>query len=141
MAYTLGDPFRPLRLLLRINGIGIGVLLGVCFLAIPGGRLIRWELAGEGLLWSIRLAGASQLALGCFLLIAAGQQYMDRTLLFTATLTHTLWAITLFVTYIQGQLTLTTRPSQLLFVLVFVLCLAGAVVPLRYIRSSESSRP
>ncbi|MCB0063760.1 MAG: hypothetical protein KDE19_16670 [Caldilineaceae bacterium] len=139
MAYTLGDPFRPLRLILRVNGIAIGLGLGLCLLVLPGARLVRWELAAAGALWAVRVAGAGQVALGCFLLIATGRQSMDRMLLLTATLTHTLWALTLFVTYVQGELTLHNLAGQLLFVLVFVLCLIGAVVPLRYLRSSTST--
>lgn len=136
MAYTLGDPFRPLRLILRTNGITIGLLLGLCFLLVPRGSIVSWGLGTEGFLWSVRLLGAGQMALGLFLLIAAGQHHMDRVLLFTATLTHTLWAITLFVTYFQGELQLALVPVQVLFVLIFLLCLSGAVAPLRYIRNS-----
>ena len=72
MAYTLGDPFRPLRIILRINGVLLGLLLGALFLLLPDTILIRWGLAVNGMLWSLRLAGASQIALGCFLLIASG---------------------------------------------------------------------
>ncbi len=137
MAYTLGDPFRPLRLILRINGILLGLLLGIALLTVSGTLLIQWQLAVTGVLWSVRLLGAGQVALGCFLLIAAGQNYLDRMLLFTATLTHTLWAITLFVAYFQGELMLSGLWGQVGFVLLFLLCLCGAVVPLRYVRNSQ----
>ncbi|MCB0105207.1 MAG: hypothetical protein KDE53_04850 [Caldilineaceae bacterium] len=135
MAYTLGDPFRPLRLLLRLNGIIIGLLLGLFLLVAPGSLFLRWELAVPGALWLLRLNGANLIALGCFLLIAAGQDTMNRVLLFTATLTHVLWALTLFFAYLQQELVLGSVVGQLLFVLLFVLCLLGAVLPLRYIRS------
>lgn len=138
MAYTLGDPFRPLRLILRINGIIIGLLLGLCFLWLPGDLFVQSGLAAAGFFWSLRLLGAGQIALGCFLLIAAGQRYMDRVLLFTATLTHALWVFALFITYLQGELNLSSRPAQLLFFVIFLLCLCGAVLPLRYMRTQEA---
>lgn len=137
MAYTLGDPFRPLRLILRLNGVIIGLLLGVFCLLLPGTLLIRWGLAVDGALWLWRLAGANLCALGCFLLIAAGQDLMHRALLFTATLTHVLWAVILFMAYLQQELVLPSVTGQLLFVCIFVLCLLGAVLPLRYVRSSR----
>jgi len=137
MAYTLGDPFRPLRIILRVNGLLLGLLLGALFLWLPGTTLVRWGLTVDGVLWSLRLAGASQIALGCFLLIASGQHYMNRILLFTATLTHVLWVLTLLSAYLQQELANLLLTGRLLLILVFLLCLIGAVAPLRYVRSSD----
>jgi hypothetical protein len=137
MAYTLGDPFRPLRLILRVNALTLGLLLGLFFLLAPGSLFVRWGLMMEGQLWPLRLAGANQVAIGCFLLIASGQDYLNRTLLFTATLTHILWVITLLLAYLQQEFAALLWPGRLLFVLVFALCLFGAVMPLRYVRSNR----
>ncbi|MEZ4614692.1 MAG: hypothetical protein R2867_04140 [Caldilineaceae bacterium] len=137
MAYTLGDPFRPLRLILRMNAVVIGLLLGLVFLLLPGTLLIHWGLTVEGAIWPLRLAGASQIALGCFLLIASGQDYMNRILLFTATLTHVLWALTLLVAYLQHELGRLVLFGRILLILIFLGCLLGAVTPLRYIRSAD----
>lgn len=137
MAYTLGDPFRPLRIILRVNGILLGLLLGALFLLLPDSLLIRWGLAVNGMLWSLRLAGASQIALGCFLLIASGQHYMNRVLLFTATLTHVLWVLTLLSAYLQQELAKLLVAGRAFLILAFLLCLIGAVAPLRYVRSSD----
>lgn len=139
MAYTLGDPFRSLRVLLRINAILLGLFIGFCFLLLPDGLLVNWGGVTMGAVWPLRLAGASQIAIGFFLLIASGQDYMSRILLFTATLTHTLWAVVLLLAYLQGGLVIVTSTGRLLFVFVFLLCLLGAVIPLRYIRSSMYS--
>ncbi len=137
MAYTLGDPFRPLRIILRVNGILLGLLLGALFLLLPDTILIRWGLAANDLPWSLRLAGASQIALGCFLLIASGQHYMNRVLLFTAALTHVLWVLTLLSAYLQQALATLLVTGRILPILIFLLCLIGAVAPLRYVRSSD----
>lgn len=136
MAYTLGDPFRPLRLLLRINAIFLGLLIGFCFLLLPDGLLVRWGVVTVSGVWPLRLAGTSQIAIGFFLLIASGQDYMSRILLFTATLTHALWAVVLLLAYLRGELVIVMPTGRLLFIFVFLLCLLGAVIPLRYIRSS-----
>lgn len=137
MAYTLGDPFRPLRLILRVNGLTIGLLLGLVFLLAPGRLFVHWGIVAADQLWPLRLAGADQVAIGCFLLIASGQDYLNRILLFTATLTHILWVLTLLFAYLQREFAALLWPGQLLFVLVFVLCLLGAVLPLRYVRSNR----
>lgn len=137
MAYTLGDPFRPLRFVLRLNGFLLGFLLGLFCLFLPGALLLRWGLAVEGALWLWRLTGANLFMLGAFLLITAGQDSFDRLSLIVAMLTHLLWALILFIAYFQQELVVHTFVGQLLFVLIFALCLLGALMSLRYIRSSE----
>ena len=137
MAYTLGDPFRPLRLILRLNGIGIGLLLGLLFLLAPSAVMVGWGLVRDTTMWPLRLAGASQIALGCFLLIASGQDYMARGLLFTATLTHSLWAMIILVAYFQRELDQLIFSGRIVLVMIFFFCLVGAVTPLHYIRNTD----
>lgn len=137
MAYTLGDPFRPLRFVLRINGIVIGVGAGLCLLLTPGSWLTEWGLGASGLHWPLRLAGASQIGVGLFFLLAAQQDYMSRLLLFAALLTNALWAMILLSAYLRRELIIGSIIGQLLFVIIFLLCLFGTVMPLRYLRSSE----
>lgn len=137
MAYTLGDPFRPLRLVLRINGAGIGLAIGLFLLLTPGSWLTEWGLGAPNLHWPLRLAGASQIGIGFFLLLAAQQDDMSRLLLIVTVATHALWALILLSAYLRHELTVEPLFGQLLLVLVFCLCLLGAVTPLRYLRSTE----
>ena len=62
---------------------------------------------------------------------------MNRILLFTATLTHVLWVLTLFSAYLQQELANLLVTGRAFLILVFLLCLIGAVAPLRYVRSSD----
>lgn len=137
MAYTLGDPFRPLRLVLRINGVVIGLGVGLGLLLTPGSWLTEWGIGANGLHWPLRLAGASQIGVGLFFLLAAQQDYLSRLPLFAALVTNALWAMILLSAYLRRELLIGPLFGQILFVLIFLLCLLGAVMPLRYLRSSE----
>jgi len=134
MAYTLGDPFRPLRLVLRMNGFFVGVVLGLLLLIAPRTLLATWGIYESGPLWPLRMVGASQIGLGIFLFLTANQDYLSKLTLFTTVLTNGLLAVVLITAYLQQELTGLSVVGQVLFVLVFLLYLLGAVMPLRYIR-------
>ena len=134
MAYTLGDPFRSLRLLLRINGVLVGVVLGLCLLAAPRSWLLSWGIYDSGPLWPFRLAGASQLGLGLFFFLMANQDYLSRLMLLSTVLANSVLALVLLTAYLQQELTRLSTVGQIGFVLVFLLYLSGAVIPLRYVR-------
>lgn len=137
MAYTLGDPFRSLRLILRINGFFVGVVLGLLLLFAPRTLLLGWGIYESGPLWPLRLAGASQIGLGVFFFLTASQDYLSKLTLITTVVTNSLLALVLLIAYLQQELTGLSTVGQVLFVLLFVLCLLGAVLPLRYVRGSE----
>lgn len=137
MAYTLGDPFRSLRLILRINGFFVGVVLGLLLLLAPRTLLLGWGIYESGAIWSLRLAGASQIGLGIFFFLTASQDYLSKLTLITTVVTNSLLALVLLVAYLQRELTGLSTVGRVLFVLLFVLCLLGAVLPLRYVRGSE----
>ena len=135
MAYTLGDPFRSLRLLLRTNGVLVGLILGVGLLAAPRTWLLSWGIYESGPLWPLRLAGASQLGLGLFFFLMASQDYLSRLMLVSTVIANSVLALVLLAAYLQEELTALSTVGQLLFVLIFLLYLLGAVIPLRYVRS------
>ena len=137
MAYTLGDPFRSLRLILRINGFFVGVVLGLLLLFAPRTLLLGWGIYESGPIWPLRLAGASQIGLGVFFFLTASQDYLSKLTLITTVVTNSLLALVLLVAYLQQELTGLSTVGQVLFVLLFLLCLLGAVLPLRYVRGSE----
>ena len=134
MAYTLGDPFRSLRLLLRINGILVGLFLGLCLLAAPQTWLVSWGIYASGPLWPLRLAGASQLGLGLFFFLMANQDYLSRLMLVSTVMANSLLALVLLTAYLRQELTGLSTAGQVVFVLIFLLYLLGAVIPLRYVR-------
>ena len=135
MAYTLGDPFRSLRLLLRMNGVLVGLILGVGLLAAPRTWLLGWGIYESGPLWPLRLAGASPVGLGLFFVLMASQDYLSRLMLVSTVIANSILALVLLTAYLQQELTALSPVGQILFVLIFLLYLVGAVIPLRYVRS------
>jgi len=140
MAYSFTDVYRPLRTLLRLNGIVIGLGMGLLLLFLPRTTLANWGLLLSEPAWPVRLAGALLVTLGVFWLLAAGDEVMGSTTLITTLLGHSLIAIVLLVAYLQREITTLSPAGLLLLALVFVLCLAGALMPLRYLRA-EYRRP
>lgn len=133
MAYSLGDPYRPLRYVLRTNGALLGVALGFYLLLAPA----RW-LAGLGLLeagagplgW--RVAGAALIAFGLFLLLASGARDLDLFVLLPCVVFHALLALVLLLAYLSGGLGGLGVAGGVGLIVIFVLCLLGALAPLRY---------
>lgn len=135
MAYTLTDQFRPLRLIMRINGLTVGLVLGLLLLVSPRVALSNWGLLTGGHVWPLRLAGAALIASGLFLLLLSRQDLIGLSLLITVIVTNALFSMVLLIAYFQQELLHLNGLGRVLLVLVFILCLAGAVTPLRYIRA------
>ncbi len=133
MAYSLADPYRPLRLLLRINGALLGLLLGSFLLLAPARRLAALGLPGADagpLGW--RVAGVALLSFGLFLVLAAGVRDLDLFVLLPCIIFHALLALVLLLAYLGGQLAGLRVSGSVGLVVLFVLCLVGALLPLRY---------
>jgi hypothetical protein len=131
MAYSLADPYRPLRLVLRINGVLLGLLPGFYLLITPA----RWLVAvspvdASPLGW--RVAGAALLAFGLFLVLAAGVHDLDVFVLLPCVLFHALLALVLLLAYLGHQLDALGNVARVGLVIIFLLCLVGALMPLRY---------
>lgn len=132
MAYSLGDPYRPLRLVLRINGVIVGLALGGLLAVAPHSWLqgMGWSQGGAALPW--RLAGVSLLSFGIFLLLSASNRDFDRTVLVPCLLFHALLAVALLVGYLRDGFAGLDATGGTLLLTIFLLCLAGALAPVRY---------
>jgi formate/nitrite transporter FocA (FNT family) len=139
MAYTLADQFRPLRLILRVNGTGIGLTLGAILLATPQPILADWGLFTGGALWPLRLAGALLLTLGLVFILAANQELINTATLLTMIVANGQIAFVLLFAYLQQELVTLALVGRLLLILIFLLCLIGAVLPVRYLRADYRS--
>ena len=135
MAYSFTDIYRPLRTLLRLNGLVIGLGFGLLLLFLPQAVLLRWGLLLSGPAWPVRLAGALLVTLGVFWLLSASDEIIGRTTLITTLIGHSLIAIVLLVAYLQREITALAPVGLLLLAVVFILCLVGALLPLRYLRA------
>jgi len=135
VAYSLNDYYRPLRLTLRINGLILGLGLGLLFIVYPRALFLQWGLIPTGPAWPVRCAGATLIALGCLSLLAANERIIPAVVLITMTVGNGLLALVLFVSYLQGEFAALPALGLIGLILIFLLCLISAVVPLRYIRT------
>ena len=134
MAYTLTDPFRSLRAVLRLSG-ATDLLCGSALLLLPKATLAAWNIAPSGPVWPVRLAGAALLALGLFYLLSASERLIGAPTMIASAVGNALVALVLLVAYVQQDLIGLSIFGLVLFVTIFVICLVGAVAPLRYLRA------
>jgi uncharacterized membrane protein len=134
MAYTLSDPFRPLRFVLRFCG-AISLLTGLLFLLLPSAYVAALLSPDIGPLWPLRLAGAGLLSLGLFYLLAANERAIRLPTMVTCVVGNGLPALLVVVAYLQQEMTMFSPLTQALMLIIFVAWLTGAVAPLRYLRA------
>jgi hypothetical protein len=133
MAYTLSDPYRSLRLVLRLCGATF-LLTGFFFLLLPASSATA--LMGlSGPLWPLRLAAAGLLTLGVAFLFAASERTIGLAVLVPCILGNALPALLLVIAYLQGEMSGFAWPVQGAMLILFVIWLIGAVTPLRFLRS------
>lgn len=133
MAYTLSDPFRPLRTVLRVCGVTM-LLAGLLLLLLPADRLASW-LAITAPLWPARLAGAGLLTIGVYYLLTAGERVIGVPALVACSLGNGLPAVVIVSAYLQQDMAALGWPARIALVALFVAFLTGAVTPLRYLRA------
>lgn len=135
MAYTLSDPFRSLRIVLRLCGVA-DLATGLFFLLWPASPLIDWMGLSLAPLWPLRLAGAALLTLGLFYLLASGERWIGLSTQVACALGNGLPAVLVVVAYLQREMAAFTRPAQAVMLILFVIWLIGGVVPLRFLRTN-----
>ncbi len=134
MAYTLTDPFNSLRNVLRTVG-GVDLLLGGTMLVFPRLVLTEWGAAATEVEWPLRMAGAFVITLGLYFLLAANERAVGSTALITCMVGNGLFAAVVVIAYLQQDLANLTPVGLGALIVVFVVALAGAVAPLRYLRA------
>ncbi len=138
MAYRLGDAYRPLRAVMRLNG-AVFSLVGLLFLLARQSMLVGMGvLTGESG-WVVRLAGAGLVAIGLFLLLTATEPSIEFPSLVTMLVANALVVIVLLVAYFQGELAGLNWLGRLVLIAVFLLCLVGFLAPLRYFQAEFRS--
>lgn len=134
MAYTLNDPYRSLRAVLRLSGVA-SVLAGLLFLLLPGAVANATLGFAPGPLWPLRLAGAGLLTLGVAHLLNAGERDIGLPALVTCVLGNGLPAILVVIAYLQREMATFAWPLQTGMIVLFIIWLIGAVTPLRFLRA------
>lgn len=134
MAYTLSDPFRPLRFVLRLCG-ATSLLTGLLFVLLPSAYATAFLAPGVGPLWPLRLAGAGLLSLGLFYLLAANERSIRPPAMITCMVGNGIPALLVVTAYLQQEMAAFSMFAQAAMLAIFVVWLIGAVAPLRYLRA------
>lgn len=134
MAYTLTDPFGPLRTVFRLSSATF-LLWGGLMLFFPIAVLTEWGAPGAELTWPVRLAGALLSVFGVFFLLAANERSIGVSTMVACTLSNGLAALVLLLAYLQREFAALTLFGLVALIVIFVICLIGAVAPLRYLRA------
>jgi hypothetical protein len=135
LAYSLNDLYSGLRSVMRVNGLVVGLGIGVLLLFFPRGVLTLAGLYGGEPLWPHRMAGSLLMAHGIMLLNSAQDRVVSAASMVSMLIANALLAIVLLVSYLQGEFSGMGLWGQIVLVIVFVLCLVSAIVPVRYLRT------
>jgi len=133
MAYTFVDHYRPIRTMLRVDALVVGLGLGLVLLIHPV-DLLTASGFGVGSPLLSRLAGSALLGLGIGQLLAAAEADLRAGTLVAAILSNGLLASSFFVAYLSGDLAGLTTWGYLLLFLLLAVCLLTAVLPIPYLR-------
>jgi hypothetical protein len=120
---------------MRVNGLVVGLGIGVLLLFFPRAFLSAAGLGGSESLWSLRLVGSLLLAHGIMLLLSAQERIVSAASMIAMLVANALMAVVLMLSYLRGEFAGIGLLGQILLVLLFVLCLISAIVPLRYLRT------
>lgn len=135
MAYSLNDVYRFLRLVMRIDGVIVGLGLGLLLSGAPRSALAEWGVHAAGPVWPVRLAGGLLITLGVLLLLSAQERIVGGPSMVAMSLGNGVIAFVLLIAYLQQELAMLNLFGRLLLVVVFVVCLIGAVFPVHYVRA------
>lgn len=135
LAYSLNDAYRYLRVVMRIDGFTVGMGLGLLLSTAPRTALAAWGVYGAGPVWPVRLAGGLLVVMGVMLLLAAQERIVGGPSMVAMSLANGVVALVLLVAYLQQELAMLNLFGRVLLIVVFVICLLGAVFPLHYVRA------
>lgn len=137
MAYSLNDLYASLRVVMRLNGFLLGLLLGLLLLIFPHGWFTAWGIYDAGPVWPHRLVGALLIALGVILLLAAQERMVSSAVMLGMTIANGLMALVLLIAYMQGEFAALQLSGRIFLVAIVLLCLISAIAPLRFLRSDS----
>lgn len=137
MAYTFTDHYRAVRIILRIDGLVVGVGLGTLLLIYPTQLFTALGFAVSTISWPARIGGSSLLGLGIGLIVASSEPELRVASLLAATFSNGLIALSLFIAYFQGEFAGLSPWGVLILLFVFVICLLTTVLPIPYVRGIQ----
>ncbi|MCB0116791.1 MAG: hypothetical protein R2873_05305 [Caldilineaceae bacterium] len=137
MAYTFTDHYRPVRLMMRVDGLVVGLGLGTLLLIYPVDLLMDLGFDAGDPAWPARVAGSALIGLGIGLFAASAEPELRAASLLTAMISNVLIAVSLLLAYFQGELSNLSPWGLLLLIVIFVTCLVTGVLPIPYMRGLD----
>ena len=140
MAYSLNDPYRLYRYVLRTNALLGGLGLGLLLLGQPhwAADLLGWPMPRQ-VLWPVRLGGAGLAGMGLLFLDLAAQPVIRGRSSWVVMACNALLAGVVLTAYLTGDLAPTTPVGIGVLLILFLNQLVCAVLPLTYL--GENLKP
>ncbi len=135
MAYSLNDLYSGLRFVMRVNGVILGLGLGLVMLIWPSRVAAAAAPGNDVILWPLRLAGGLLLTYGVMLLLAAHERVIGSAGLVGLMVGNAVMALVLLVGYLQGEFGGLGLLGQIGLVAIFLLCLICVLTSLRYLHT------
>ena len=132
MAYSLNDPYRGLRTVLRVDGVLVGLAWGGVLLAAPQLLQNLWTDSETVSLWVWRIGGAGLIAMGLAFLELSGRPVISRLSALTVMLVNGVMGGVLFQAYVSGALIPPQIWGKLLLLGLFLCNLICVILPWVY---------
>ena len=133
MAYSLNDPYRGLRMALRVDGFLVGLAWGGLLLVAPQLLQALWTGSEITSLWVWRLGGAGLVAMGLAFLELSWRTTISRLSTLTMILVNSVLGGTLFQAYVSGAVTPPHIWGKLLLLGLFLCNLVCVILPWMYL--------
>lgn len=133
MAYSLNDPYRGLRVALRVDGCLVGFAWGGLLLAAPQLLQALWTDAETVSLWVWRLGGAGLMAMGLVFLELSWRTTISRLSTLAVILVNGMLGGVLFQAYVSGAIVPPQIWGKLLLLGLFLCNLICVVLPWAYL--------
>lgn len=133
MAYSLNDPYRLYRLVLRVTALGTGLGFGLLLIVRPQLMGLLWGWHEPAAYWALRLGGAGLAGMGVALLEISWRPVIARLTSLTVMLCNGTMAGILFSAYVGDGLALLHPAGRILLWALFLGHLACVVLPLSYL--------
>lgn len=133
MAYSLNDPYRGLRIALRLDAALVGLAWGGLLLAAPQILEEHWfgtEMIGH---WAWRLSGACLLAMGLTFLELSWRPTISRLSAFTVMAVNGFLGGVLFQAYVNGTISPPQMWGQVALLILFLCNLTCVILPWAYL--------
>lgn len=134
MAYSLNDPYRRYRWVLRANALTVGIGFGLLLLLRPQLLDVLWGWTAPPDHWALRLSGVGLAGMGGAFLEISSRPAITRSASLTVMFCNGMMAGLLFAAYFTGGLAPAPVEGRFLLFLLFLANLSCLVLPWAYLQ-------